>query len=123
MLLGVRSAASGRCVSRRRAPRALPTQGEQSLRLKLCVCARADSSDCGPTRNEYFAGQRTDKLARPMGKASKEPTAQSARNPHQKYSPPRLPNSCCTGCWRQQEGSKAICYSRFHHHRRSEDEA
>ena len=68
MLLGGRSAARGRCVSRRRAPRALPHTGRAELVFKA-VCARADSSDCGPTRNEYCAGQRTDKLARPMGKA------------------------------------------------------
>ena len=40
MLLGGRSAARGRCVARRRAPRALPHTGRAELVFKA-VCARA----------------------------------------------------------------------------------
>ena len=44
---------------------------ESGLVFKSCVCARAVFSDCGPTRNEYCAGQRTDTIARPRKLGSK----------------------------------------------------
>ena len=74
MLLGGRSAVRGRCVSRRRAPRALPTQGERSLCLKLCVRARGLAI---VGRHKMSTAQVNARiiLARPMGNGYAAPKA------------------------------------------------
>ena len=46
-MLGVRSAALGSVIALRRAPRALRHRESGVVFKIICVCARADSSDCG----------------------------------------------------------------------------